>query len=306
VSAQPAPYPWKPVRLIIPVSPGATTDALARLAAQEMSKNTGQQFVAENRPGASGIIGTEAVAKAAPDGYTLLIITSTHTINPSLHEKLPYDAIADFSPVTLLATSPTVLIVHPSVPARTVEELVALARAAGGQLNYGSGGKGSSTHLVAELFQSAAKVKMNHIPYKGAGPALTDVVIGQINLMFSGVVPALPHIKSGRVRPLAVTSLGKSQVLPGVPSVAESGLPGFEFGLWYALLGPAGLPPSIVKRLNDEARKALATPAVKTRVLADGGEVSTTTPEQLDAFMKKEIAKYKAVASSAGLKATTD
>ncbi|MGZ5095594.1 MAG: Bug family tripartite tricarboxylate transporter substrate binding protein [Burkholderiales bacterium] len=295
-------YPARPVRVIVPVSPGATTDTLARAVAQELSTSLGQQFVIENRPGASGIIGTELVSKATPDGYTLLVITSTHTINPSLHQKLPYDPIRDFSAISLMASTPTVLIVHPSLPVSNVRDFVRLAKASAGGLNFGSGGKGSSTHLVAELFQSSTGLRLNHIPYKGAGPALTDVVTGQIHFMFSGVVPALPHIQSGRVRALGVTSLNRSSALPAVPSLSEGGLHGFEFGLWYAVLGPAALPPAVVTKLNSEIRKALQVNSIRNRLMAEGGEVNTTTPEQLVEHMRKEIRKYEGVVRSAGIK----
>ena len=299
-------YPTRPVRIIVPVSPGATTDALARAVAQELSRSMGQQFIIENRPGASGMIGTELVAKAVPDGYTLLVITSTHTINPSLHRKLPYDPLTDFTPVTLMASSPTVLIVHPSLPARNVRDLIGIAKKMPGQLNFGSGGKGSSTHLVAELFGSNAGIRLNHVPYKGAGPALTDVIAGQIHFMFSGVVPALPHVNSGRVRALGVTSRSRSSALPAVPTLAEAALPGFQFGLWYAVLGPAGLPAPVTRQLNDQIHKALAVSSVSKRLTEEGGEVATTTPDQLLEHMKKEIDKYKTIVRSASIQAKGD
>jgi tripartite-type tricarboxylate transporter receptor subunit TctC len=296
-------YPARPVRMIVPVSPGATTDTLARAVAAKLAESLGQQVVVDNRAGASGIIGTELAAKAAPDGYTLLVITSTHTINPSLHKSLPYDPIRDFSPVTLMASSPTVLVVHPSVPARSVKELIALAKAKPGQLNYGSGGTGSSTHLVAELFKSTAGIDINHVPYKGAGPALIDVLSGQLHFMFSGIVPALPHVKAGKIRALGVTSVARSSAAPEIPTLAESALPGFSFGLWYAVLGPAGLPERIVGRLREEIRKALALPDVRARLAAEGAEVVASSPQELLAHMQKEIATYRRLVQAAGIKA---
>lgn len=297
------PYPIRPVRLVVPVSPGATTDTLARLVAQEMSKNLGQQFVIDNRAGASGMIGTELVARATPDGYTLLVITSTHTINPSFNDKLPYKPLADFSPITLMGTSPTVLVVHPSVPVKNLKDLIALAKASPGMLNFGSGGTGSPTHLAGELFKSAAGIQINHVPYKGAGPAFTDVVSGQIQFIFSGVVPALPMISVGKVRPLGATSLTRIAVLPDVPTIAEAGLPSFEFGFWYAALGPAGMNPARVNVLNNEFDKALTASSVKTRFAAEGGIISTTSPQRLVDHMKKELNRYQQLVRAAGIKA---
>src|SRR5688572_7900164 len=263
-----------------------------RAVAAKLADSLGQQVVVDNRAGASGMIGTDLAAKAAPDGYTLVVITRTHTINPSLHEILSYDPVRDFSPVTLMASSPTVLVVHPSVTARSVKELIALAKAKPGQLNYGSGGTGSSTHLVAELFKSTAGIEINHVPYKGAGPALIDVLSGQLNFMFSGIVPALPHIKAGKLRALGITSLTRLGAAPEIPTLAESGLPGFSFGLWYGVLGPAGLPERIVGRLRDEIRKAMALPDVRARLAAEGAEVIASSPQELLAHMQKEIATY--------------
>jgi tripartite-type tricarboxylate transporter receptor subunit TctC len=296
-------YPARPIRLIVPVSPGATTDTLARAVAAKLGESLGQQVVVDNRAGASAIIGTDLAAKAAPDGYTLLVITSTHTINPSLQKSLPYDPVRDFSPVTLMASSPTVLVVHPSVPARSVRELIALARARPGQLNYGSGGTGSSTHLVAELFKSTAGIEINHVPYKGAGPALIDVLAGQLHFMFSGIVPALPHVKAGKLRALGITGLARSSAAPEIPTLAESGLPGFSFGLWYGVLGPAGLPERVVGRLRDEIRKVMALPDVRARLAAEGAEVVASSPQELLAHMQKEIATYRRIVQAAGIKA---
>ena len=296
-------YPSRPIRMIVPVSPGATTDTLARAVGAKISDSLGQQVVIDNRAGASGVIGTEFVAKAAPDGYTLLVITSTHTINPSLQKKLPFDPIRDFSPVTLMASSPTVLIVHPSLPATHVRQLIALAKARPGQLNFGSGGTGTSTHLVAELFKATAGIDINHVPYKGAAPALTDVLAGQLHLMFSGILPALPQIKAGKVRALGVTSLTPSGAAPDLPTLAQAGLPGFAFSLWYGLLGPAGVNVSIVERLNGEIRKAMTLADVRTRLATEGADVVASSPAGLLDHMQKEIATYRRLVQSAGIKA---
>ena len=295
-------YPVRPIRMVVPVSPGATTDTLARALAAKLSDTFGQQVVVDNRAGASGLIGTELVAKSAPNGYTLLVITSTHTINPSLHKTLPYDPIRDFTPVTLMASSPTVLIVHPSVAANNVKELVALAKAKPGQLAFGSGGMGSSTHLVAELLKSTSGIDIIHVPYKGAGPALLDVLAGQAQFMFSGIVPALPQIRAGKVRALGVTSMARSGAALDIPTLAETGLPSFSFGLWYAVLGPARLPEPIVNRVSGEIRKALVLPDVRARLATEGADVVGSTPLELLAYMQKELATYRRLVQAAGIK----
>jgi tripartite-type tricarboxylate transporter receptor subunit TctC len=294
-------YPARPIRLVVPVSPGATTDILARSLAAKLTDSLGQQVVVDNRGGASGVIGTETVARANPDGHTLLVITSTHTINPSLQRKLPYDPIRDFTPIAYLASSPTILITHNSTPAANVRELINLAKAKPG-LTFGSGGTGSSTHLVAELFKSASGTEFTHVPYKGAGPALTDVLAGQLTFMFSGIVPAIPHVKGGRIRGLGVTSLKRTVAAPDVPTLNESGLPGFEFGLWYGLLGPAGLGENIVTRVERETRTALESSDVRNRLAAEGADVIAAGPKSLLAHMQAEIEKYRKLVRLAGIK----
>lgn len=296
------PYPVRPVRLVVPVSPGATTDILARSLAAKLTDSLGQQVVVDNRGGASGVIGTETVARSTADGHTLLIITSTHTINPSLQRKLPYDPIRDFTPIAYLASSPTLLITHNSVQASNVRDLINFAKASPGKLAFGSGGTGSSTHLVAELFKSASGTDFTHVPYKGAGPALTDVLAGQLAFMFSGVVPAIPHVKGGRIRALGVTSLKRTVAAPDVPTLNESGLPGFEFGLWYGLLGPASLPEAVVTRVERETRAALESNDVRTRLAAEGADVIATGPKALLAHMQAEIGKYRRLVQLAGIK----
>jgi tripartite-type tricarboxylate transporter receptor subunit TctC len=295
-------YPSRPIRMIVPVSPGATTDTLARAVAAKLAESFGQQVVVDNRAGASGVIGTELVARAAPDGHTILVITSTHTINPSLQKSLPFDPVRDFTPIILMASTPTVLIVHPAVPANSVKELVALARAKPGQLNFGSGGTGTSTHLVAELFRSSAGIDINHVPYKGAAPALTDVLAGQLAFMFSGIVPALPQIRGGKVRALGVTSPARSSAAPEIPTLAESGLPGFAFGLWYGVLGPAGLPGPVAEKLNTEIRRAMNLPDVRARLATEGADIVASTPQGLLDHMRQELATYRKLVQSAGIK----
>jgi len=288
--------------MIVPVSPGATTDTLARAVGAKVSESVGQQVVIDNRAGASGVIGTDLVSRAAPDGYTILVITSTHTINPSLQKNLPFDPVRDFTPIILMASSPTVLIVHPSLAATNLKEFIALAKAKPGQLNFGSGGTGTSTHLVAELLKSTAGIDTNHVPYKGAAPALTDVLAGQLHFMFSGIVPALPQIRGGKVRALGVTSLTRSGAAPEIPTLAESGLPGFSFGLWYGVLGPAGLPQAVVDKLNAEIRRAMTLPDVRARLVTEGADVVASSPKGLLDHMQKEIATYRKLVQNAGIK----
>jgi len=295
-------FPARPIRMIVPVSPGATTDTLARAVGAKVSESVGQQVVIDNRAGASGVIGTDLVARAAPDGYTILVITSTHTINPSLQKNLPFDPVRDFTPIILMASSPTVLIVHPSLAAANLKEFIALAKAKPGQLNFGSGGTGTSTHLVAELLKTSAGIDINHVPYKGAAPALNDVLAGQLHFMFSGIVPALPQIRGGKVRALGVTSLARSGAAPEIPTLAESGLPGFSFGLWYGVLGPAGLPPAVVDKLNAEIRRAMTLPDVRARLVTEGADVVASSPKGLLDHMQKEIATYRKLVQAAGIK----
>ena len=295
-------YPAKAVRLVIPIAPGGTTDILGRVLGQELTRNLGQQFIIENRPGASGIIGTEAVARSPGDGYTLLLTTSTHTINPSLYRKLPYESLSDFTPISLMASSPMVLVVNPSLPARNVQELITLAKKSDGALNYGSAGAGTPSHLVVELFSSSADIRMGHIPYRGGGPSLTDVISGQIQLKFSAIVPAIPMISAGKVRALGVTSPARVGMLPDVPTIAEAGVPSFEYGLWYAMLGPARMNATTVNLLSEEVRKALTTANVKSRIESEGGEVIGGSSQRLGEHMRKEIDRFQVLIRAAGMK----
>ena len=296
-------WPAKPIRYIVPFPPGGATDIIARAVAGEISKTLGQQVVIDNRGGAGGNIGTDIVAKAAPDGYTILMGTvGTHGINVSLYSKLPYDAVRDFAPVTLVATVPNVLVVHPSVPVKSVKELIAYAKANPGKLNFASSGNGTSIHLSGELFKTMTGVSMVHIPYKGSAPALADLLGGQADLMFDNLPPSLPHIKSGRLHALAVTTARRSAVMPDLPTMAEAGVPGYESGSWFGVLAPAGTPKDIVNRLNAEIVKALAVPEIRERLQAQGAEPVGNTPEQFAAFIRSEITKWAKVVKDSGAK----
>ena len=282
-------YPEKPIRLIVPFAAGGGNDSVARLVGKRVSDSLGQQLVIDNRPGAGGVLGAELAAKAAPDGYTLFLGgVGSHAINPNLSDSLPYDPIRDFAPVALLAQAPLVLVVHPSVPADSFKAFVALARSRPGQLNYASNGNGSSSHLAAVMFDTMTGVDMVHVPYKGLSPALTDLLSGRVQLMFSSVVAILPHIKSEKLRGLAVTGRRRLPSMPDLPTIAESGLPGYEASSWYGVLAPAGTPREIVARLNAELVKALAQPEVRTSLLAEGAEPIGGTPEQFAAHIGSE------------------
>ena len=296
-------YPTKPVRMVLPFPPGGTTDILGRIAAQKLTEAMGQQVIPDNRPGASGNIGTEQVAKAAPDGYTLITAPgSTLTIHPSLYAKLGFDPLKDFAPVTILAAVPNLLVVHPSLPVRTVKELIALAKARPDQLNYASTGAGQSTHLSMELFKSMAGVKITHVPYKGSAPAVTDLMGGHVSLMFDNMPSALPHAKAGKLRGIAVSTLKRSTVTPELPTVAESGLPGFEVNVWFGVLAPAGTPREVVERLNRILVKALQSNDVRERLSSQGAEPIGNTPEQFTAQMKSDLVKWAKVVKAADIK----
>ncbi|HTQ73652.1 MAG TPA: tripartite tricarboxylate transporter substrate binding protein [Burkholderiales bacterium] len=282
-------YPSKPIRLIVPFAAGGGNDNVARLVGRRLGETLGQPVVVDNRPGAGGVLGAELAAKAPPDGYTLFLGgVGSHAINPNLIENLPYDPIRDFAPVELLAQAPLVLVVHPSVPARDVAELVAYARRNPGKLNFASNGNGSSSQLAAVMFESMAGIEMVHVPYKGLSPALTDLLSGQVQLMFSSVVAIVPHVKAGKVRGLATTGAKRLALLPGLPTIAESGFPGYEASSWYGILAPAGTPRDIVTKLNAELSKALEQPEVRNSLLAEGAEPAGGTPEQFAAHIRAE------------------
>jgi tripartite-type tricarboxylate transporter receptor subunit TctC len=301
-AAEPS-YPTKPVRMVIPFPAGGTTDILGRVAAQKLSEALGQQVVPDNRPGASGNIGTEQVAKAAPDGYMLLTAPgSTLTIHPSLYPKLGFDPLKDFAPVTILAGVPNLLVVHPSLPARNVKELIALAKSKPDGLNYASTGAGQSTHLSMELFKSMADVKIVHVPYKGSAPAVTDLLGGHVPMMFDNMPSALPHVKAGKLRALGVSTIKRSTTAPEVPTVAESGLPGFDVTVWFAVLAPAATPREIVDRLHRILVKALQAGDVRERLASQGAEPVGNTPEQFTAQMKADLAKWAKVVKAANIR----
>ena len=282
-------YPSKPIRLIVPFAAGGGNDNIARLVGKRLNENLGQPLVIDNRPGAGGVVGAELAAKSPPDGYTLFLGgVGSHAVNPNLIEKLPYDPIRDFSPVILLARAPLILVVHPSVPARTFAEFVAYARKNPGKLNFASNGNGSSAQLAAVMFDSMAGAEMVHVPYKGLAPALTDLLSGQVQVMFSSPVAILPHIKAGKLRALAVTGEKRMASLPEAPTVAESGFPGYEASSWYGILAPAGTSREIVARLNAEFLKALEQPDVRNSLIADGAEPVGDTPEQFAAYIRSE------------------
>ena len=295
-------FPNKPIRLIVPFAAGGTTDILGRIAAAELSKAFGTQAIVENRSGAGGNIGAEVVAKAAPDGYTLLVCTvGTHGINQALYSKLPFDPIKDFEPVTLLATVPNVLVVHPSIKANTVQELIALAREKPGKLNYASSGNGTSIHLSAELFKSMTRTFMTHIPYRGSAPAITDLMGGQADLMFDNLPTALPFIKAGKLRALGVTTTKASVALPTAAPIADT-LPGYEASSWFGIAAPAGTPKDIVQKIQQVLARALQTPEVRERLISQGAEPVGNTPEQFGEYIKAELLKWSKVVKVSGAK----
>ncbi|MBI3707143.1 MAG: tripartite tricarboxylate transporter substrate binding protein [Proteobacteria bacterium] len=296
-------YPSKPIRLIVPYAPGGAAGILARVAADRMTHGLGQPIIVDHRPGAGTIIGVDLAAKAAPDGYTLVMGTVTsHAMVTSLSTNVPFDPEKDFAPISLIASLPFILVVHPSVPAASVAELVALAKARPGQLNYGSAGNGTSNHLAGELFKSAAGLDMVHIPYRGSGPAMLDLVGGQIPLMFDLTITALPQIAGGKVRALAITSARRSALAPALPTMAEAGAPGVEVVSWFGILAPAGTPPAIVTRLNAEIVKAMQAPDVKELLAGQGADALTSTPQEFAAYISAERAKWARVVREAGIK----
>jgi tripartite-type tricarboxylate transporter receptor subunit TctC len=286
-------YPTKPIRLIAPYAAGGGSDTLARIIGQKLTESWGQPVVVENRPGAGGGIGAEATAKALPDGYTALVTPSAAlTINPHLYSRLPYDPLKDFAPVTAATNSPFLLVLHPSIPATSVKELVAYARARPGQLNYNSAGNGSSTHLAGVLFSQLTGIEIVHIPYKGAAPAIVDLLAGQIQMRFSSVVPVLPHVRAAKLRVLGISSSKRYTPLPEIPTIAEAGVPGFVVESFYAIVVPAKTPPAIVTKLSREIVRHLQNEELKNRMAADGAEVIASTPEELGAWLRKDLARW--------------
>ena len=298
-----APYPSKPIRLVVPFPAGGTTDILARAVAQKLTESTGQPVVVDNRPGAGGNIGAELVARSAPDGYTLLMGTvGTHAINPSLYVKMPYDHVRDFAPVILVAGVPNVLVVNPALPVNSVQELIAYGRANPGKLNFASSGSGTSIHLSGELFKTMAGVQMTHVPYKGSSPALQDLVGGQVQLMFDNLPSSLALIKAGKLKALAVTSTQRSGVLPDVPTVAEAGLPGFEASSWFGVLAPAGTPKDAIAKLYGEIARWLATSEAKEKLAGQGAIAAGLSPDDFARYITAETAKWQKVVKESGAK----
>lgn len=295
-------YPSKAIRLVVISAPGGTTDVLARVIAQHMTESFGQPVVTDNRPGGGGIIASEITAKSNPDGYTLLYAHTAYSVLPSLHQKLSYHPVQDFAPVSLTALFPNLLIANNALPASSAKELIALARAQPGKLNYAAGTTGGTAHLAGELFKSMAGVNIVHIPYKGTGLQITAVISGESHVTFATLPAALPHVKAGRVRALAVAAARRSPALPDLPTVAESALPGFDVSAWNGILGPRGTPPATVDRLNRELHRIVAIPEVRERALAQGAELMANTPEQFASHIKAEIAKWSKVVKSAGIR----
>ena len=295
-------YPVKPIRLVVPFTPGGSTDIVARIIGQKLDEAWNQQVIIDNRPGAGGTVGVDFVAKSAPDGYTLVMgHVGTFGFGPSLYSRLPYDSIRDFAPITLFANVPNMLVVNASLPVKSVKELIALAKARPGQLNYGSAGSGSASHLTVEYFKLLSKTDITHIPYKGTSPMVTDLIAGQISFTITGVPPLYPHVKSGRLRALGVASVRRLSLLPELPTIAEAGVPGYEATTWFGPLAPAKTPKEIITRLNAELLKILQRPEVRERLAADGAEPVGNTPEQFAAYIKTEIERWAKVIKASGV-----
>ena len=300
-TAASADYPTRPIRLVVPSAAGGGTDIVARLIAQKLSASLGQQVFVDNRPGAGQMIGIDQVAKASPDGYTLLMAASTLALNPAMYKTVPYDTLRDLAPISEVASLPNVLVVHPSVPANSLPELLALAKAQPGKLTYASAGVGTSPHMSMELLKDLARVDILHVPYKGTGPALVDVVAGQVAMMMGNTLSVLPHIKSGKLRALGVSGTTRSAALPDVPTLAEGGVARYESVQWYGLLAPAGTPVAIINKLHTTTVSALGDADLKKHLAADGAEPVGNSPDAFGALIRSEITKWKAVAAAAGI-----
>ena len=294
-------YPARPVRLVVPSAPGGGTDITARIMAPKLGEFLGQQVVVENRAGAGTMIGGEVVARAAPDGYTLLMGISTLAINPAMYRKVPYDALKDFAPITQAVSLPNILVTHPSLPVRTVKDLVAFAKARPGQIQFASAGIGTNPHLAAELFLSMAGLKMLHVPYKGSGAGVIDVIAGHVPVMTPSILTGLPHAKAGRLRALGVTSARRAGGAPEIPTIAEAGVPGYEAVQWFGILAPAGTPRAVIERVHREAVRVLQNAEVKERLQADGADPVAGTPEEFAAFLRAETVKWAKVVKAVGI-----
>lgn len=295
-------YPERPIRVVVPFPPGGGADVTMRIMSDPLRAQLGQPLVIDNRGGASTIIGTEIVAKAKPDGYTILIATTTFAINPSLHATLPYDPVKDLSPITLVAFTPYILVVHPSLPVKTVKDLIALAKERPGQLTYASVGNGSATHLATEMIVSRAGIKLVHVPYKGSAPALGDLIGGHVSLYLGSMPASVPQARSGKLRAVAVTGARRAPAAPEVPTIAESGLPGYEFNSWYGLFAPAGTPPAIIDQIQGAVRKVLERADMRERMLAEGNETVGNTPGEFAAVIRSDISKYAKIVKAANIR----
>jgi tripartite-type tricarboxylate transporter receptor subunit TctC len=302
-TAAQATFPSHGARLVVPFPPGGPLDAVGRAIAQKLTEAWGQSVVVDNRPGAGGNIGADLVAKSAPDGYTIVMgALSTHAVNPSLYPSMPYDAVKDFAPITLVAVTPNVLVVNPSLPVNSVQELVAYAKARPGKLSFGSGSNGSAGHLAGELFKVDAGIDMVHIPFKGGAPATQALLAGDTQLMFDNLANAMPQVKAGKLRALAVTTAERSKLAPDLPTMAEAGLKGFDISTWFGLLAPAGTPPDVIARWNADVTRILAAPDMRERLAAQGAESAPTTPAAFGAFIRAELAKYAHIVKASGAK----
>ena len=296
-------WPTKAIRIVAPSTPGDAPDVIARLIAEKLSPVLGQQVVVENKPGAGGVVGSEAVARAAPDGYMLIMGNAgSHGINAAVYSKLPYDIQRDFAPVSLVAIAPNIVVINPAVPATSLVEFIAYAKSQPGKLSYASGGNGSSAHMSMELFKSMAGVDIQHVPYKGSTPALTDLIGGQVAIFIGNMPPTVPHVKAGKLRALAVTTKARSALMPELPTMTEAGLPGYETVAWFGVLAPAGTPPDIVNRLSMEIGKIVRSPEMRDRLVAMGAEPVGGTPEEFKTVIDRDIAKWKALAQKVGIK----
>ncbi len=298
-----AQYPERSVRLVVPYAPGGGTDLTGRLAGQRLTEALGKQFIVDNRTGGAGNIGTELVARATPDGYTLLIASLSNSVNVSLFPKLPINPVTNFDPVSLLVTVPMMLVVHPSLPVKSIQDLVTLAKARPGQLNYSSGGMGTANHVAGELFKYMAQVDIVHVPYKGGAPALSDVIAGQIHLIFGTMTMTRDFAKSGRLRALATTGPKRSAAAPELPTITEAGVAGYEVGAWYGLLAPVGTPKPVVGKLSEELARIVRIPEVRASLLAQGSEPAGSTPEEYAKFLRAEIDKWARIAKASGMRA---
>lgn len=295
-------YPSKPVRVIVAFPPGGGTDTMGRALAQKLTDALKQSVFVENRAGAAGVIGADIVAKSPPDGHTLLFASSAYVISAAVQPKLPYDAATALVPVSFAALTPNLVLVHPSVPAKNVKELIALARKRPGELNYGSTGNGAPYHIATEMFKNMAMVDLVHVPYKGAAPALTATISGEVTVLFGNIVSALPHARQGRLRALAVTTTRRSPIAPELPTVAEAALPGYDFATWFGMLAPAGTPPAVISRLNQEIARALQLPDLRQRLLADGAEPGSSAPEEFGRIIHNDIKRFAALAKAVNMK----